>query len=113
MRPRFGPAIASRLANATAGPSRWTHRVGVSWQHAAPVTPTWNAIGLSLPVEFDARDAPGSLSPWHSFLPRHAGGVPSARRGGGDTVSQRGEIGAKSLPCRRKHLIEGAFTLRA
>ena len=53
-------------------------------------TPTWNAIGLSLPVVLDARDAIGSLSPWHSFLPP---------QGGGDTASQRGEVGAKSLPC--------------
>jgi hypothetical protein len=36
------------------------------------VTPTWNAIGLSLPVVRDARSPNGSLSPWHSFLPPRA-----------------------------------------
>jgi hypothetical protein len=83
MRPRFGPAIASRSADATAGPSRWTHRVGVSWQHEPTLTPTRNAIGLSLPVALAARSPIGSLSPWHSFLPPRAHRVedaPPARR---------------------------------
>jgi hypothetical protein len=59
--------------------------------HGRPLTPTWNAIGLSLPVVFDARDAIGSLSPWHSFLPP---------QGGGGSVSHRAEIGAWSLSRR-------------
>jgi len=29
VRPRFGPAVAARPATSRAGPSRWTHRVGV------------------------------------------------------------------------------------
>ena len=38
MRPRFGPAIADRPASSAAGPSRWTHRVGVV-QPRASLTP--------------------------------------------------------------------------
>ena len=30
MRPRLGPAIADLATHSTAGPSRWTHRVGVT-----------------------------------------------------------------------------------
>jgi hypothetical protein len=54
MRPRFGPAIADRPAQTPAGPSRWTHRVGVAWPRAS-LTPTSNAIGLGLPVALAAR----------------------------------------------------------
>ena len=38
------------------------------------VTPTRNAIGLSLPVSRAARDAIGKLSPWRSVLPPQGGG---------------------------------------
>ncbi len=59
MRPRFGSAIvlkarlrhdANRASHATADPSRWTHRVGVTGRARDKVTPTRNAIGLSSPV---------------------------------------------------------------
>jgi hypothetical protein len=50
MRPRFGSATADRTANATADPSRWTHREGVAGRVLDKTTPTRNAIGLSSPV---------------------------------------------------------------
>jgi len=42
-------------------PSRWTHRVGVTWVHAPHVTPTRNAIGLSRPTAPVAPVADGRL----------------------------------------------------
>lgn len=54
MRPQLGPAIAASSANATAGPSCWTHGVGVTGRKLGNDTPTSNAIGLSSPVAFDA-----------------------------------------------------------
>ena len=96
MRPRFGPAIAVRPAESTAGPSRWTHRVGGVWATCGTVTPTWNAIGLSLPVVLDAIDAIGSLSPWHSFLPP---------RGGGDTEYATGLC--RRCYCHKRNSILG------
>jgi hypothetical protein len=39
MRPRFGPANANRSAHSTAGPSRWTHRVGVAGGTCPPSPP--------------------------------------------------------------------------
>jgi len=39
VRPRFGPAIANPSAHSTAGPSRWTHLVGVT-ARARQDTPT-------------------------------------------------------------------------
>jgi hypothetical protein len=36
--------------NATADPSRWSHRVGVTGRARRKFTPTRNAIGLSSPV---------------------------------------------------------------
>ena len=50
MRPRLGPAIVDLAADATAGPSRWTHRVGVVGSGRRTITPTRNTIGLSSPV---------------------------------------------------------------
>jgi hypothetical protein len=50
MRPRFGSAIADCSAHATADPSRWTHRVGVTGRVRDKTTPTSNAIGLSQPT---------------------------------------------------------------
>ena len=44
------PATADVAAHATADPSRWTHRVGVSGSVRDRITPTRNAIGLSSPV---------------------------------------------------------------
>ena len=44
------------------------------------ITPTRNAIGLSLPVSSAASDAIGKLSPWRSVLPPQGGGEPLARR---------------------------------
>ena len=55
MRPRFGPAIAARASNSTAGPSRWTHQVGVTGSMRDEITPTRNAIGLSSLVVFEDR----------------------------------------------------------
>ena len=49
MRPRFGPAIAARAASSTAGPSRWTHHVGVTGGALPKDTPTSNANGLGSP----------------------------------------------------------------
>jgi hypothetical protein len=79
MRPRFGSAIANRAAPATADPSRWTHRVGVTGRARDKITPTRNAIGLSQPTACVAHVADGCLSPWRSVLPpHHAEGMPSA-----------------------------------
>ncbi len=44
------------------------------------ITPTRNAIGLSLPVSRAARDAIGKLSPWRSVLPPQGGGNRNAAR---------------------------------
>ena len=38
------------------------------------LTPARNAIGLSPPVAFAARDGMGGLSPWRSILPPQGGG---------------------------------------
>jgi hypothetical protein len=77
MRPRFSAANNARVTSATAALSRWTHRVGVSPPHVACITPTRNAIGLSLPVAFEASGTIGSLSPWRSVLPPPGGGEES------------------------------------
>ncbi len=62
MRPRFGPAIAARAASSTAGPSRWTHRVGVSELHDVQLTPT---------SRLDALDAGTSTgATWHEIRER-------------------------------------------
>ena len=41
VRPRFGPAIAELPTHSTAGPSRWTHLVGVTGRAGTEDTPTW------------------------------------------------------------------------
>ena len=74
MRPRFGSAIADRTSHATADPSRWTHRVGVTGRALGTITPTRNAIGLSSPVGVWLTVAMGELSPWRSVLPPSGGG---------------------------------------
>ena len=63
MRPRFGSAIADCSAHATADPNRWTHRVGVSGRARDNITPTRNAIGLRLPVAFEASVEVGTGTP--------------------------------------------------
>jgi len=68
MRPRFGSVIADISANATADPSRWTHRVGVAGSVRDSITPTRNAIGLSSLVGVQSTDGVGELSPWRSNL---------------------------------------------
>jgi hypothetical protein len=60
MRPQFGPAIAAWTANSTAGPSCWTHQVGVNGGRLDNVTPTSNANELSSPVTTDDRLAMAS-----------------------------------------------------
>ena len=74
MRPRLGSAIADLAAYATADPSRWTHRVGVTGGARRKITPTRNAIGLSRPTACGVTDADGRLSPWRSVLPPSGGG---------------------------------------
>jgi len=66
MRPRFSVASFEPSTPATAALSRWTHRVGCQ---SRPLTPTWNAIGLSLPVALSGTVEIGSLSPWPSTSP--------------------------------------------
>ncbi len=79
MRPRFSAAIATMASRTRAALSRWTHRVGVARVRAGLITPTRNAIGLSLPVASEASIAIGSLSPWRSILPPQGGGKEPAR----------------------------------
>jgi hypothetical protein len=55
MCPRFGPGTAAFIAGARAGPSRWTHQVGVTGDTCGNYTPTSNAIGLSSLVVFADR----------------------------------------------------------
>jgi hypothetical protein len=86
MRPRFSAASFEPSTSATAALSRWTHRVGVSTRIC--FTPTWNAIGLSLPVAFAAKVVSGSLSPWHSFLPPHAHRRRAFDAGGGESAGR-------------------------
>ena len=74
MRPLFSAAIATMASRTRAALSRWTHRVGVARVRAGLITPTRNAIGLSLPVASEASIAIGSLSPWRSILPPQGGG---------------------------------------
>ena len=69
MHPRLGSAITVLAVCATADPSRWTHRVGVTGRARRKITPTRNAIGLSSPVGAWLTVAMGELSPWRSVLP--------------------------------------------
>ena len=84
MRPRLGSAIADLAADATADPSRWTHRVGVAGGVLDNITPTRNAIGLSRPTVCVVTVAGGRLIPWRSILPHSGGGSdqPFGRRHG-------------------------------
>jgi hypothetical protein len=91
MRPRFGPAIASRSAthNGRAKPLDASGGGVFAVYACCTVTPIWNAIGLSLPVVLDARDAIGSLSPWHSFLPPRGGGDSGMTNSGGGNQQKK------------------------
>jgi hypothetical protein len=90
VRPRFGPAIANPSAHSTAGPSRWTHLVGVtgcaSDIHPHLGTPS-DLARLSIS---GASVALGELSPWRSVLPplRIEGFAFDA--GGGEAQAQSG-----------------------
>ena len=83
MRPRLGPAIANLAAHSTAGPSRWTHLVGVTDsardRHPHLGTPS-DLARLSAPV---LSVATGELSPWRSVLPPHCVEVDAFDTGGG------------------------------
>ena len=75
VRPRFGPAIANLSAHSTAGPSRWTHLVGVTGRARDKTPPPGNAIGLSSPVggcveRCDGRAKPVAFRPPPSFVPK-------------------------------------------
>ena len=101
MRPRFRPAIAD--AAAAQRPGQAAGRIG--WGcHGRALTPTWNAIGLSLPVVFDARDAIGSLSPWHSFLPPRGGGQFGSRAPRSEPESLLALANISRLDARRAHV---------
>jgi hypothetical protein len=80
VRPRLGPAIANPSTDSTAGPSRWTHLVGVTdrarRRHPHLGTPSnlarLSAAKLSV--------AMGEPSPWRSVLPPlRASAKPSAQ----------------------------------
>ena len=101
VRPRLGSAIADLSANATADPSRWTHRVGVTGSALRQTPPPGNAIGLSS-VGGCLILANGELSPWPSVLPPLAEGIAFGR--GRNNVAHRltpgthGEM-ALGVPC--------------
>ena len=88
MRPRLGSAIADLAADATADPSRWTHRVGVTDYVLDKITPTRNAIGLSSPGGSWLTVAIGKLSPWRSILPPRTCRRLAFGTGGGDLAAQ-------------------------
>jgi hypothetical protein len=80
VRPRFRSAIADLSAHATADPSRWTHRVGVTGRACRKFTPTRIAIGLSSPVggwveRCLRRAKPVAFRPPPSSCRRHAFGI--------------------------------------
>ena len=100
MRPRFGPAIASRSARHYGRAKPLDASGGGVFAACCTITPTWNAIGLRLPVGLDARHAIGSLSPWHSVLPPRAHRRPALDAGGGE-------------PCRGCRIRTGVFATSA
>src|SRR5258708_29769652 len=88
VRPRFGPAIADPAACSTAGPSRWTHLVGVTGRAYDRHPHLGMPSDLARLSAAASSVAIGDLSPWRSLLPplrvegtclRHRG-----RRRGGD-----------------------------
>jgi hypothetical protein len=86
---RFGPAIANPSAHSTAGPSRWTHLVGVTGgtrdRHPNLGTPSdlahRSAVALNL--------AMGELSSWRSVLPPPYDEGDAFVIGGGEEAARR------------------------
>jgi len=86
MRPRLGSAIADITANATADPSRWMHRVGVTCgirgRHPHLGTPS-DLARLSVAASSFAM---GELSPWRSVLPPLCSEGTAFAAGGGNSA---------------------------
>src|SRR5689334_3354702 len=99
MRPRLGSTIADLSAHATADPSRWTHRVGVTGRARDKTPRPRNAIGLSSPAGIcvercDGRAKPVAFRPPPSYVPKAA---PST---GGRDENGRRQV-SRDTPARR------------
>ena len=89
VRPRFGPAIAVLSAHSTAGPSRWTHLVGVTCRarNRHPHLGTPSDLARRSAAALSA--AMGELSPWRSVLPPLCSEGPAFAAGGGNSPAGR------------------------
>src|SRR5882672_10546417 len=86
VRPRFGPATAKPSAHSTAGPSHWTHLVGVT-VHARDRHPHLGTPSdLARLMACASSVAMGELSPWRSVLPPRSCRRRAFGTGGGEDV---------------------------
>ncbi len=92
MRPRLGSAIADLSASATADPSRWTHRVGVTGhtRDRHPHLGTPSDLARLLVGEMSV--AIGDLSPRRSVLPPLCIEGPAFAAGGGKAAGRTGPL---------------------
>src|SRR5438309_2148162 len=88
MRPRLGSAFAEVSAHATADPSRWMHRVGVTGgtRDRRPHLGTPSNLARRSTVALGV--AMGELSPWRSVLPPLCSEGIAFAAGGGNSAKR-------------------------